>query len=73
MISYDKLFKQLKNQGISTYFLRQNRIIGESTLTKLRNNEPVSITTIDRLCNLLNCQPGDLLTHVPEKRKGDGK
>lgn len=69
MISYDKLFKQLKNQGISTYFLRQNRIIGESTLTKLRNSEPVSMTTIDRLCNLLNCQPGDLLTHVPEKRK----
>lgn len=69
MISYDKLFKQLKNQGISTYFLRQNRIIGESTLTKLRNSEPVSITTIDRLCNLLNCQPGDLLTHVPEKKE----
>ena len=66
MIKYDKLFKLLDEKNISTYYIRKNKITGEATLTKLRNNEPVNTMTIDKFCSILNCQPGDLMEYVPD-------
>ena len=53
----------LKGAGYSTYRLRNEKIIGEATLTKLRKGELVSWNNIDTLCELLNCQPGDLVEY----------
>ena len=66
MIKYDKLFKKLEEKQISTYYIRKNKVMGEATLTKLRKNEPVATSTIDKLCALLDCQPGDLMEFVPD-------
>ena len=66
MIKYDKLFKLLEQKNITTYYIRKNKITGEATLTKLRNNEPVNTMTIDKFCSILNCQPGDLMEYVPD-------
>lgn len=66
MIKYDKLFKLLDEKNITTYYIRKNKITGEATLTKLRNNEPVNTMTIDKFCSILNCQPGDLMEYVPD-------
>ena len=66
MIKYDKLFKLLEQKNITTYYIRKNKITGEATLTKLRNNEPVNTITIDKFCELLQCQPGDLMEYVPD-------
>lgn len=66
MIKYDKLFKKLEEKGITSYYIRKNKVIGEATLTKFRNNEPVNTATIDKFCALLDCQPGDLMEYVPD-------
>ena len=66
MIVYDKLFKKLDERGITSYFIRKNKIMGESTLQKLRKNEPVTTATLNRLCELLDCQPGDIMEYVPD-------
>lgn len=66
MIKYDKLFKLLEQKNITTYYIRKNKITGEATLTKLRNNEPVNTKTIDVFCSLLNCQPCDIMEYVPD-------
>lgn len=66
MIKYDNLFKLLEQKNITTYYIRKNKITGEATLTKLRNNEPVNTKTIDVFCSLLNCQPGDIMKYVPD-------
>ena len=66
MIVYDKLFKRLDERGITSYLIRKNKIMGESTLQKLRKNEPVTTATLNRLCELLDCQPGDLMEYVPD-------
>lgn len=63
MIKYDKLFKLLEEKHITTYYIRKNKITGEATLTKLRNNEPVTTATIDKFCALLQCQPCDLMEY----------
>lgn len=57
------ILEALKNAGYSTYRLRKEKILGERIIQQLRNKEIVSWATIDTLCTLLNCQPGDLVEH----------
>ena len=52
----------LKEAGYSTYKLRKEKILGEST-----RGEIVSWENIDRLCALLQCQPGDLVEYEEVK------
>ena len=57
----------LKEKGYSTYKLRKEKIIGESVLQQLRNGELVSWANIARICDLLNCQPGDILEYKKDE------
>ena len=57
----------LKNVGYSTYRIRKEHMFSEGTITKFRNSQPVAIDIIDKLCQLLDCQPGDLLEYVPDE------
>ena len=66
MIKYDKLFALLEARGLSsTNYLRQERV-HPSVVNKLRKNERVNTDTIDKLCSILHCQPGDILEYVEE-------
>lgn len=56
----------LKEAGYSSYMLRKEKLLSESTLQKLRDGIIVSTDVIEQLCGLLNCQPGDLLEHKAE-------
>ena len=53
---------QLKAAGYSTYKLRQDKILGEATIQRLRENKLVSWENVATICKLLNCDIGDLLT-----------
>lgn len=57
---------KLKQAGYSTYRIRKDKIFGEATLQLFRNGEIVSTACLAKLCELLNCQPGDLLEYVEE-------
>lgn len=54
----------LKNAGYNTSRIRKEKLLGECTLQKLRGNEPISWKSIETLCELLECQPGDILQYV---------
>lgn len=56
----------LKEAGYSSYRLRKEKLLSESTLQKLRDGIIVSTDVIEQLCGLLNCQLGDLLEHKVE-------
>lgn len=53
----------LKAAGYNTNRIRKEKIIGEAALQHLRNREKISWETIETLCRLLSCQPGDLLEY----------
>ena len=57
----------LKQAGYSTYKIRKDNIIGQSTLTVLRSGGSLSFDTLDTLCKLLHCDVGDLLEYVPDE------
>lgn len=53
----------LKEAGYSTYKIRQARIFGQATLQAIRTGELVSWENMARICQLLKCQPGDILEY----------
>lgn len=69
MIKYDKLFDMFKAKGVTSYVVRQNKLMGQGTLTKIKNGTSgLDYKTIDKLCAYLNCQPGDLIEYVPDEQ-----
>lgn len=51
----------LKAKGYSTYRLRKENIFGQATIQKFRFGEGVGWDTLETLCNLLDCQPADII------------
>ena len=64
------VLERLKAAGYSTYRIRKDKLLGEATVQRLRDGEPVSWENIATICSLLNCQPGDLMEHVPDGEGG---
>ena len=58
----------LKEAGYSQAFMRKERIFPGSVVTRIRNNEPIKWVTIEKICELLNCQPSDFLEYIPEEK-----
>ncbi len=67
-IVYDKLLRLLKERGITTYFIRNAGIIGNATYKGLKDHTGgLSPIVLDRLCALLDVQPGELMEYVPDE------
>lgn len=60
------ILAELKKKGYSSTRIREEKLIGQSYLQQLRRGELVSWKTIDTICSLLECQPGDLMEYVRE-------
>ena len=56
----------LKERGYSSTRIREEKLIGQSYLQQIRHGELVSWKTIDTLCKLLDCQPGDIVEYIPD-------
>ncbi|WHX49584.1 helix-turn-helix transcriptional regulator [Paenibacillus woosongensis] len=65
MISYKPLQKLLIDRDIKKQELLKMTGISSATMAKLNTNEYVSLEVIDKICAALDCQPGDLLEHIP--------
>lgn len=66
-IKYDKLFSLMKEKGLTTYRIRKENIISQSALQSLKDGKSVTIETIEKLCKVLNVQPGDIMEYIPEE------
>lgn len=60
----------LKEKGYTSTRIREEKLIGQSYLQQMRHGELVSWKTIDTICRLLNCQPGDLVEYVDDCVQG---
>ncbi len=67
MIVYDKLWKTLKERGISQYKLIKEYSVSSGQLDRLRKNDNVSTFTLNQLCRILNCRLEDIAEYIAEK------
>ena len=70
-VSYKRLWKLLVDKEMSKSDLRKKSEIAPNTMTKLRRDEPVNLAILGRICDVLNCDYGDLMQYVPEENTND--
>jgi DNA-binding Xre family transcriptional regulator len=68
-ISYNKLWKLLIDKKMSKADLRRAADISPNTMTKLRRDEPVNLAILARVCDVLECDFGDIIQHIPGEAK----
>lgn len=66
MIVYDKLWKTMKERGISQYTLIKEYKVSTGQLDRLRKNENVSTFTLNQLCRILNCRIEEIAEYIEE-------
>ena len=66
MISYEPLYKTLKEKGVSTYKLINKYGISRSLLDRLKHNRPISTVTLNDLCTILHCNVEDVLIFIED-------
>lgn len=66
MVSYIKLWKKLIDLGMKKRDLKEQTGIGSTTLTKLNNNEPVSMDVMIKICEALHCNIGEVMDIIYE-------
>ena len=60
------VLKELKNKNLTTYTLQKQGILGSSTINKIKNNNyNISMEVLNKLCDLLQLQPGDIIGYKP--------
>lgn len=65
-ISFNKLFELLSKRGLNKNYLRKNGFHA-NTVDRLIKNQSVNSDIIDRLCRLLDCQPGDIMEYIKDE------
>ncbi len=60
------VLEALKAHGITTTRIRKEHLLPENTLSAIRHKDPIHWTTIDKIWELLDCQPGDLIEYVKQ-------
>lgn len=60
------IISQLKSIGYNTTRIRKENIFGQKTMQDFRTNAEIPYKTINKLCGMLHCQPGDILEYVDD-------
>ena len=67
-MSFDPLWKTMKEKGFTTYSLKVKLKIGGGTYNRLKNNESVTTHTIGILCDYLDCDVQDIICWKKEEK-----
>ena len=66
MIVFDRLWKTMKQKGISQYHLYKNYGISRAQIQRLKKNESVTTHTLYMLCQILDCELSDIAEYQKE-------
>ena len=70
-ISYNKLWKLLVDKKMSKADLRKAAGIAPNTMTRLRRDEEVTLTVLNKICSTLDVNIGDIMEFLPESNLKD--
>lgn len=68
--SYNKLWKLLVDKKMSKADLRKASGVSPNTMTKLRRDEPVMLSVLDKICKTLDVNYGDIVDYIADEETG---
>lgn len=63
------VLQALKEAGYNTTKLRREKLISEGAMQKMRHGEVIGIITLEKICELLDMQPGNIIKYVEDEEK----
>lgn len=66
MIVYHNILQRLAENGWPTTRLQREHMISNGTIIQIRSGKPITTATLDVICRLCHCQPGDVLSWVAD-------
>lgn len=70
MLAYKiDVLETLKESGYNTTRLRKEKLLGENAIQSLRRGEMVGIIALEKICALLDMQPGNIIKYVENTEK----
>ena len=66
MISYRPFWETLLRKNITEYHLIYKQGLSANTLHRMKHGKPITTTTLDTLCFILDCQVEDIIEYVRE-------
>lgn len=67
-LSYNKLWKLLVDKKMSKADLRKAIDIAPNTMTKMRNDKVISMAVLIKVCDVLDCDFGDIVSYTKEEQ-----
>jgi putative transcriptional regulator len=67
MLSYDPLFKTMKEKGITGYQLIEKLGLSRRTYYRIKSGHHINTSTIIQLCQLLNCSVSEIIEYIPDE------
>lgn len=64
MVSYAPLWRTMEEKDVTTYTLITKYNINPRTINNLKHNKGITVYTLERLCEILNCTPNDVLEFI---------
>ena len=68
MLSYRPLWETMKKKNITAYFLTEEKGFSTNTISRLRHNKHMTTDTMERLCEILDCTPNDIVEFLPNEK-----
>ena len=66
MIKFDRLWKTMEAQGVTTYRLREKCGLDRKTIRRLKENDNIETKTLNKICAALDCKLEDIAEYIPE-------
>lgn len=66
MITYEPLWTTLEKKEITTYRLLKDYNISRGMLDNLKHNRSITMTTLNELCNILDCDISDIIKYTKD-------
>ena len=65
MISYQPFYDTLYKKNVTEYALIYKFGLPANTIHRMKHNKPITTTTLDTLCEILQCRVEDILEYIP--------
>ena len=66
MMSFEPLWRTLKQKNLSTYKLINEYGLSKGMIDNLKHNRNVTLLTVEQLCRILDCRVEDIVVYIKE-------
>ena len=73
MIVFDPFWETMRLKGITQYQLIKEYRVSHGLLDRMRKNQVISLYSVNKLCQILNCQVSDVCMYVPGEPRAENK